>query len=258
MAKIDRVEDLPGWFKQEHYSGCKSFRAVDWHGELSRRKSLWEFYETYPDMQFGTFSETVRWLTIGIQEEPIIARRTADVGVVAPIQSVTAGELMFQRCFDRANGSDAALFWDAIEFRHTKEISKVLGKPLFLSCDRRHECPKPVIQIDLEATDSVLRDAFDSWLKRTRDEQGGAAKRECPAYKNWASYGLLPYLDLRIWTMETGNQIPLHVMAQAVGYCKGGDSFRKTVQKLAYELMSSLAELKALAAIEAASEKPVA
>ena len=44
-------------------------------------------------------------------------------------------------------------------------------------------------------------------------------------------------------------------MAQAVGYRKGGDSFRKTVPKLAGELMRSLAELEALAAIEAASEK---
>ena len=82
-----------------------------------------------------------------------------------------------------------------------------------------------------------------------------ASKRERPAYKDWARYGLLPYLDLLTWAMETGNQIPHHVMAQAVGYRKGGDSFRKTVPKLAGELMRSLAELEALAAIEAASEK---
>ncbi|AKN29155.1 hypothetical protein AB691_4303 [Stutzerimonas stutzeri] len=61
----------------------------------------------------------------------------------------------------------------------------------------------------------------------------------------------MPYLDLFIWSKETGNQISHHLMAEAVGYHKGGDSFRKTVPKLAAELMDSLAELEALASIEA-------
>lgn len=114
-----------------------------------------------------------------------------------------------------------------------------------------------VIQVDMAATDAVLVAAFASWLKEQRmlETIDAASKRERLAYAKWHGYGLLPYLDLLIWAMETGNQIPHHVMAQAVGYCKGGDSFRKTVPKLADELMSSLAELEALAAIEAASEK---
>nr|WP_302850354.1 DUF6387 family protein [Pseudomonas aromaticivorans] len=111
-----------------------------------------------------------------------------------------------------------------------------------------------VLAVNLQANDSVLMAAFAAWLKDARIKHP-TAKRERPAYWSWAAYGLLPYLDLLIWAKETGSQIPHHVMAEAVGYRKGGDSFRKTVPKLATELMHNLGELEALAAIEAASEK---
>ncbi|MCY1410335.1 hypothetical protein D9M71_257030 [compost metagenome] len=109
--------------------------------------------------------------------------------------------------------------------------------------------------MDLRATDSVLIAAFCDWLKGARAKAStNISKRERPAYKDWARYGLLPYLDLRIWEMETGNRIPHRIMAEAVGYLKGGDSFRKTVPTLADDLMQSLSELEALAAVETRTE----
>ncbi|MCY1462919.1 hypothetical protein D9M71_807470 [compost metagenome] len=56
----------------------------------------------------------------------------------------------------------------------------------------------------------------------------------------------------------TGNQISHQVMSEAVGYRKGGDSFRKNVPTLRVELAQNLAELEALAAIERHLEKPTA
>lgn len=122
--------------------------------------------------------------------------------------------------------------------------------------DGKHE-KSCALNVDLSATDAVLIEAFKLWLKEVR-EQTTTHKRERPAYLSWARYGLLPYLDLSIWMKLTNKSIPHELMARAVGYPNGGDSWRKTVPKIREDLAQVLAELEALATIEADMEKPPA
>ncbi|MNG29005.1 hypothetical protein D3C84_1143610 [compost metagenome] len=72
------------------------------------------------------------------------------------------------------------------------------------------------------------------------------------AYKNWAEFGLLPYLDLRIWEAETRVWIPENLIIEALYSHRtdGSDSFRST-KKWADNLLADLSGLRALAAAEA-------
>lgn len=110
----------------------------------------------------------------------------------------------------------------------------------------------PAISVNLSASDGLLLKAFSDWLKEARSsQQCDIQKPRKPLYDRWASYGLLPYLDLLIWSKETDTRIPYHVMSDAVGYVKGESSFSKTVIPLASSLIRDLSTLEALAVAEA-------
>lgn len=120
--------------------------------------------------------------------------------------------------------------------------------------------PHALARVDLSAPDSVLMEGFEVWLAEARAARGIDRDRRFhrPNFGNWVRYGLLPYLDLLIWSMETDTEITWDVMAavcrpHAVG---GGEPMRKTVGLLAGNLMRDLSELKALAALEAATGEP--
>ncbi|WP_206073443.1 DUF6387 family protein, partial [Pseudomonas viridiflava] len=68
--------------------------------------------------------------------------------------------------------------------------------------------------VNLAASDTEIKQAFAAWLTETRIHHPIKGRREKPT--NWVRYGLLPYLDLLIWEMETGTDIPDRVMAAAI------------------------------------------
>lgn len=282
MAKIDEVKDLPKWFKLGKYQGVKSFGgAAEWVECLRIRKHIYDFFMAFDGQPWATDDipmlqymldvmadakaelAALRKTPLTIPHDSHWASIASDYLPAAhksPVRDLTFPDLVNQYrmdCQDVENGDCAEIQvhrWSLIQTSAQKVMPKELvdtpiGELLGVS--------KPLI-IDMTATNSVLETAFSAWLKEKRNQHPTMeSKRELPAYKKWPGYGLLAYLDLHIWEMETGNQITHGVMARAVGYCKGGDSFQKTTPKLAGKLMQSLAELEALAAIEAGQEKPV-
>ncbi|MDO8863706.1 DUF6387 family protein [Haliea sp. E1-2-M8] len=249
MAKIDRVEDLPDWFDLDKYQLCKSFAAVDWLSNLETRRSIFELIA----LGDGEATKRAEYL----RDDPIDNLLYCFGGGPAnPVRSLRYADLATRASFDilldpflsKNNG----LWAKIIEHMTTGNFfpSSELGTPIGSDCLDTY----PIL-VDLRASDSILIDAFATWLRDARSEIAIDSKRERPAYKYWARYGLLPYLDLRIWSKETGHSIPHHVMAEAVGYRKGGDSFRKTVPPLAKRLMADLSNLEALAAIEGNPEE---
>lgn len=255
MAKIDRVEDLPEWFDLKNYEECMHFGARRWASNLEVRSIIFGCFETLEKHHIPVelYPQEMDWLPqviADLRATPIEAGPNEKQG---PIRALLYDDIA-HRCLDDRKDQKLAEHWQQLSSNPSNGNSDFLFSEvgqITTLFDTGHP-----IMVDLRATDSVLIEAFAIWLKENRSKRAAssASKRERPAYKDWARYGLLPYLDLSIWAKETGTQIPHHVMAEAVGYRKGGDSFRKTVPKLAADLMYSLAELDALAGIEAEPE----
>ncbi len=270
MAKIDCVEYLPEWFNLQKYRGCESFGAVDWYNCLAVRQgalcvlralikhgfSVEDFYspEDFRPHELMR-SDPLNWRSVRAIHWG--EKKAGSILPDTPVRPLEFVDLLFQRSSDwedeyEGRPNSRAELWSLFDNHDWLTVMNNLDGMPVGAVDGCLE----TIKVNMEATDAVLIDAFTAWLKDAREKQSNnTSKRERPAYQDWERYGLLPYLDLLIWAKETGNHIPHHVMAQAVGYSRGGDSFRKTVQKLACELMRSLAELEALAAIEASPEK---
>ena len=116
---------------------------------------------------------------------------------------------------------------------------------------------RTAILVALDASNADIKRAFSAWLDEARAKQAAAIKRNKPHYDRWENYGLLPYIDLHIWEMETENSIPDRVLSSALirnWHDKGEGHIRKTLAPLAKDLMRDLSALQALASIEAAGK----
>lgn len=244
MAKITRKKDFPEWFDLQEYQSCNSFIAIDWMVVLKNRYYILECIDHGNIDDAWRFAEKA-W------KDPANSFHIDWDKPESPVKSMTFSDLAFQR-------TSAML----LAFAAPEEAEKWVNAFNAIGSERWLHSPyykEPIdsgfgtsrsLTVNLNASDSVLMDSFSAWLKDARLQGNAGSKRELPAYRSWVRYGLLPYLDLFIWTKLTGNEIPYQVMSDAVGYGKGGDSFRKTVPKLLIELPQLIAELEALATIE--------
>lgn len=86
----------------------------------------------------------------------------------------------------------------------------------------------PLLRMNLALPDKVLLAEVSLFLRRERARLAALAphapflraltRRKRPAFDRWASFGLLPLLDLRQWEIDTAATIPRAVLAESIGY----------------------------------------
>ncbi|WP_417788164.1 DUF6387 family protein [Stutzerimonas xanthomarina] len=262
MADVNRVEDLPEWFDLHKYQGCEAFGALEWLIRLTIRENV------VINIQKGNVDEAFVQHLKQVRTDPLDETRDkfgpwsyvpseSCIETYKPVRTLVASELMGQSnidvssCGNSQADKKAAARWHLIANAHpwTEAHSNAADSPIVLSGLGPQEAPCMAVVVDLNATDAFLKQAFSVWLKKAREEQ-----KEKPArlhYDRWARYGVLPYLDLRIWSLETGYHIPDRVMSAAISqYDAGEANLRKTIAPLADGLMFNLEALQSLAAYE--------
>lgn len=107
------------------------------------------------------------------------------------------------------------------------------------------------IEVNFQLPEKMLLDQFKTLVQRAQRTMNESPKIR---YEHWVEYGVLPYLDLKIWEQETGKHIVNSVKTRAIFKKGGGDEevIRKTTSKLASEAQllgdENLKELAAIAA----------
>ena len=286
MAKINCVKELPGWFDLNNYNGVENYNATEWVYQLRRRAKILDAHPGFSFEKVEKSSEKYKnsllaWrdFNTGRADDMRLApmapfmisgvpRRLGSF-VWRSIRDVSFLDLRCQHERDSIAAREGrahklmAERWDLLDLSCVKTpgLSENQGfnpnMKLALKFTEYDGNPneRPVVSVDLSATDSVLVEAFEMWLKKTRAKELHAGyelkKRNRPTYKDWGRYGLLPYLDLLIWAEEMGNHIPQRVFSAAVSsYDRGESAFNKVVAPLAKALMTDLSELQALASAE--------
>ncbi len=105
---------------------------------------------------------------------------------------------------------------------------------------RGHDC----VYVDLTVPDKILIQQFTDYLRQVRKRYPdikSANPYKAPEYKKWVEYGLLPYLDLKLWEIENNVSIPYRVLADAMfpDGNMGEEMIRKTTKKIAGQVMSN-------------------
>jgi hypothetical protein len=99
------------------------------------------------------------------------------------------------------------------------------------------------VRIDFSLPDKALIEQFKQYLIDYRQKFPNSFEEEqykYPNFNKWIDFGILPFLDLKIWQLQTSNKIPNRVMADAIypDGEKGEEMIRKTTQKITRTIMS--------------------
>lgn len=290
-TKINTVAELPEWFSLEKYALVPSFTAQDWLFELTlrtvalnqmklvRASSIANGERADQSSKIGSdfieLLEAVRaqpvrcklegnWLWDGMVELTDLEESGRNC-----VQPLTIEHLCLQKNSDElaledGTGSEAAverwkhltgeIEWDS-EDLFSKE--KFPSEPISINRRMPGRWEEPILVIDLNTPDALLLDAFKEWLKQQRlSPPAGVEIRRKPAYEWWSRYGLLPYLDLLIWSSQTGTHIPDRVMTEAISsYNAGEGRLRQTIRPIVDDLQGHIERLGQLAAAELADAR---
>lgn len=268
MPKIRAVSELPSWFDLANYQASYHFNAEQWLFQLERRQDVLKWRLT-TDLTEDDY-EVRLWRLVSSKEGAEAIRQYPvqggpDTQHSSAIRPVTTYDLMRQMDSDTVAvreqrcKEDMLKRWQVISdpeafYNENLDISKI---PIQIDDHEKVSLPSPLLQIDLEASDIVLKNEFEAWLKSVRATQPASGKKARKmSYDRWARYGVLPYLDLTTWALQNSMDIDLATMSAAVrSYDLGPNSFSATVVPLAHELMTDLSKLRRQAAFEAANKE---
>ncbi|MCS3471253.1 hypothetical protein M2401_005015 [Pseudomonas sp. JUb42] len=275
----------PPWFNIAKYRAAKGFSALEWYEQLTRRQSLLMHYTL--GAKVGDAYEDQIWrlhtarAAASMRSDPL--ERVPVSGLAAPesqpIYDVCVSDLMKQADRDRqARKYDLCDRSKPQRWRVIRNPQATFDQHSDLAQERVtldyydiRKPPRAVIQVDLGATDTALRAAFNQWLAQARgaSTEGNGVTPESPAdlaqvanslsnsqkpaYDRWAKYQILPYLDLAIWAMEVNVDVtwPMYADALCDGHYRTHDDIRKTThKKWAVPLMQDLSKLKAAVGYE--------
>lgn len=278
--KIKHVSELPEWFQLEKYTAAKNLTAEEWYQQIAIRYSAFENrnYRSYvylnEESDKNNISSYYENLLRAIHCKPIIDVNADDFwkeyeGVLSPDTGIRSVSLMDYAMIAKTISSEklnaVKKVWDKTFDENNNVETPSYGKdPVykFGDGDIRFDEYWDVAWIDLAISDDLLVENFKSYLKIRRKgmqetiENKDAFKRF--NFENWNRLGLLPYIDLFIWSKVENISIPYRVMADAIFPLgeRGEETIRKTTKPLAQVVLTDISRsrLASLAIAEKAEK----
>lgn len=264
MKKIKHVSELPEWFKLENYEGAKNFNLADWCEQLQGRTlfinayvSIFcttdensKEYELRKSAAHHKILEHMRQNPLNIYKDNILRAFLSEIEPeISPftpssylgVKEMTARNYLF--ISDELKPAYLATLQAIMSGKTALELPEWIDAPLNqLTSDKPQDYD--VVLIDLHVPDNLLLEHFKTYLKMKRVENRTKESHvRCFSKsdkESWHRFGVLPYIDLRIWSLENRALIPYRVLADAIfpsGSC-GEETIRKTTAPLAEQLTS--------------------
>ncbi len=273
-SRIKNISELPKWFHLDKYKAAKKLNAAGWYEQFTIRGKLMEWFNTEVESKFQDMlkTELAEALTL-IRETPIFDIQGAGRGKLSGILSFPCAEDI---CKDHNNipavhpmsleefdyvrrGIDPKRIeyvarWadqfeaDPINLFHVYKHESWIKRPLNHSATEAAKDENGFgfrgmdsVIVDLNFPDKILIENFKQYLAARRAESKTehlSKPNRQQDYYDWVRFGVLPYLDLKFWELETGNKIPLRIIADAIYPI--GEGGEETVRKTTVPLANSL------------------
>lgn len=276
MAKIHKIGDLAPWFNPDHYLSAKTLNAAEMHRQLHQKERMLFVLKTSKDknhVQAEAYAERFSEMVKHVRGVDVKHALIPGFYGLAGYEQYLANEkrgvafMTMRDLYDHARNTPGyehqpeKLFADS--FKRLSEnlpMSMHDDPPLILNGwqENGHERYVPLL-LDKIIPDVQLKAGFAVRLPEIR----AATKHDqkeiqfySPSLESLARYGVLQYLDLWIWQLETGIKIPHGLMLLAIGRNCTNDRLRTTI-KWAKKLMDNgLGNLLAQAATESTANTP--
>lgn len=256
MAKAGRPKKgsagLPEWFDVEKYRAALNFKTIDWFEQLAPRAGLFSFADHLKQHGENIRDGLAEALAL-IKENPVITRSRMEA---APLKTVSMNgqnvEVIDPSITAMRMSMDRRLIGVSdIDLNHTsrlvmslkEEWQLALAAQLSWRFIKPEEMPPlyreinilipwkddffptlfdtweaPLAAIDLALPDEILMKDFAAYLKEKRKRRGNIDSPffKSPDFTDWYKSGVLPYLDLTLWELATGESIRWNAFAEAL------------------------------------------
>jgi len=270
---------IPDWFEIQDYSAAASFKPADWHLQLNVRHFLFRFIHPDGPRWRHRFRSAANDIFDAIQNFPILTiddlsdvtskSHLFGIGKYAPVSQITLrktmqvlsslrywetlAEIMDEAGFDMEYVEEIPLedLVDLIELRFLQQLKHPDDSILTLddtSMDYGNPPGVLAVEININYSDEEILSATKSWLKRMRSKYPSHTQKTRNftqnEFKRWANHGILPYLDLVIWSIQRGVTLRQHEIGNAIFPDETAtevdvtEKVRKTTKPLAEQLMS--------------------
>lgn len=278
--EIRKRDKLPDWFSLEKYQFASGLNVAAWYEQLYSRKTLISMVNK--NFNNGALLSHIQEILKMVRDNPFIDVAANDLYQIyldgGALHEIKTGNITYSPGVHFSTVRDHYLVEMGIEVEKRnyaraffKQIENgFLDKPLKYKYQDWINEPVDSLQghytknlrVNLAIPDSVLIEQFKSLLQKQRRSLASVGctldSKHRPNFSAWCKFGLLPYIDLKTWEIETGKNIPNRVMADAIFPTgEGGDDVvRKTTAKHAEETLDNafLEKLAALAAQESGTK----
>lgn len=285
VKRIRNIHELPEWFELEKYKGVESLDTTGWYEQLSVRSTIqsmiaprWNGKTKFIQQEIDVISAVQAMPIIDVTATdllkcyffggPLPELKASDPQYSLGVHLATVRDLYLMEANIYSEVRRTARAWSA-ECSSGKDWLSKRNKNFNLDyvsmwahdpVNKHSDDKRPLVRINTDLPDSVLIEQFKQMLRSMRDpaqeEFYPVRDHRKPDFSSWITFGVLPFLDLRIWARMADVQIPNRVMADAIFKPgEGGEEVvRKTTTKLADDLVKSshLTMLASLAAYEIA------
>lgn len=272
--KIKHVLELPCWFRLENYKKAKTMSMSDWHIQLvfrkhcltavvsalaepievMRKKTLINLSDHYYfDLWYQIQQKITLEKYVMASDNPAISSLTMRnffniEKFILPERKTYQPELtdyIIDVLQAAASPKPGVTFVDTSDARFASlnvPNQEWLNEPIYKSASPELEA-EGLINVNLNFSDDVLIEQFKKWLSGIRSDLNMQMKTKNikeSDLKSWILYGVLPYIDLKIWEREAEVSISNRFMADAIylSGVGGEETVRKTTAPLVEHLLS--------------------
>lgn len=263
VNEIRSVSELPEWFDIAKYEAAKKLNYKGWYNNLVARCELLKFAASpiyhkalkagkKMAMNFDSDLQFVRNTPVFDNQRLWVLNNRRQVNTQLGVQRATLADIYWEKKLftqDKLDYAekiitqtyDSEELWDRLQTTKLNKEWEVNPLEEYLSSS--------VIKVNLNLPEQILIKQFRDMLKEYKHNQPNKID-----VVKWSKFGILPYLDLKIWELEFGKSITNRVMADAI-YPEGEggeETVRKTTQKIVNEIINEaqLDKLWSLAANE--------
>jgi hypothetical protein len=192
---MSKTSNCPDWFNISNYDPCEKFSRAAWFmafycrkqkkslGNIIRRSSR-DFMENMVAeyaSEHHDKGQRISNATLGDITAMLLELSTEQPKVKSFLQD------------ELENGND----WTIYEAGHRDEFNLTISEEL--------------VHVDLNATDDVLKEEFDHWLRQKRETQGNPSARKRmyseSDFADWHKHKLLAYIDLTDYCVISGQEL---------------------------------------------------
>ncbi len=243
-SRIKHVSELPEWFHLDKYKKAKTLDAAGWYEQFSIRNKLMEWLNTEVEpTQQEALRTTLAEAFSAIRETPIfdikgdgknklslifyfpdaesICKNYNHTPAVHPMtleefdyvrRGIDPKKLVYVTNWANQFEPDPP---DPRPYKYEPWIKQPLNHSATVEAKDENDFGFRGIDsvvVDLNFPDKILIESFKQYLDTRRAESKTehlSKTNRQQDYYDWVRFGVLPYLDLKMWELETGNKIPL-------------------------------------------------